>query len=166
MSFVRDSLIATAIPISVSWRIQSRPQKSCRGSPRKTWGWTVCSVAPISDRNKEQWQISLSGLDGILNRAWDWNSFSSYLDRVDAAMPSVNISSYVGLGTVRLDVMGMENRPPTAAELRRMKESIAECMQQGARGISAGLIYYAKQVPVHGGTDRAGQNGRFLRRSV
>ena len=115
--------------------------KIMQGVTTENVGLDSLSVAPISDRNKEQWQISLSGLDGILNRAWDWNSFSSYLDRVDAAMPSVNISSYVGLGTVRLDVMGMENRPPTAAELRRMKESIAECMQQGARGISAGLIY-------------------------
>ena len=100
--------------------------KIMQGVTTENVGLDSLSVAPISDRNKEQWQVSLSGLDGILNRAWDWNSFSSYLDRVDAAMPSVNISSYVGLGTVRLDVMGMENRPPTAAELRRMEESIEE----------------------------------------
>jgi len=46
-----------------------------------------------------------------------------------------------GLGTVRLDVMGMEDRPPTAEELRLMEESVARCMEEGARGISAGLIY-------------------------
>lgn len=140
--------------------------KIMQGVTTENVGLDSLSVAPISDGNKEQWQISLSGLDGILNRAWDWNSFSSYLDRVDAAMPSVNISSYVGLGTVRLDVMGMENRPPTAAELRRMKE-VHRGVHAAGRARHIGWAHlYAKQVPVHGGTDRAGQNGRFLRRSV
>ena len=30
---------------------------------------------------------------------------------------------------------------PTAEELRLMEESVARCMEEGARGISAGLIY-------------------------
>ncbi len=36
--------------------------------------------------------------------------------------------------------MGMEDRPPTAGELRLMEEGVARCMEEGA-GISAGLIY-------------------------
>ena len=80
------------------------------------------SVAPISDKNKEPWSTSISGLDGVAQKPWGWNGFASYLNALDAAKPSVNLSSYVGLGTVRLDVMGMEDRPPTAEELRAWHE--------------------------------------------
>lgn len=115
--------------------------KIMQGVTTENLGLDSLSVAPISDGNKKHWQDALSGLNGISSHPWNWNSFASYLDRLDEAGPSVNLSAYAGLGTIRLDVMGMEDRPPTASELRRMEERVAECMLQGARGVSAGLIY-------------------------
>ncbi len=115
--------------------------KIMQGITTENVGLDSMSVAPISDKNKEPWSTSISGLDGVAQKPWGWNGFASYLNALDAAKPSVNLSSYVGLGTVRLDVMGMEDRPPTAEELRLMEESVARCMEEGARGISAGLIY-------------------------
>ncbi len=115
--------------------------KIMQGITTENLGLDSMSMAPISDANKKQWQTSIAGLAGLWPQEWTWNSFSSYLDALDAAKPGINLSSYVGLGNIRLDVMGMENRPPTEAELERMKEGVAECMHQGARGISAGLIY-------------------------
>ncbi len=60
----------------------------------------------------------------------------------------VNIALLVGHGDVRELVMGMENREPTRDELERMKALVKEAMEQGAVGISTGLIYrpgiYAK----------------------
>ena len=114
--------------------------KIMQGITTENVGLDSMSVAPISDKNKEPWSTSISGLDGVAQKPWGWNGFASYLNALDAAKPSVNLSSYVGLGTVRLDVMGMEDRP-TAEELRLMEESVARCMEEGARGISAGLIY-------------------------
>ena len=59
-----------------------------------------------------------------------------------------NVALLVGHGQVRRLVMGMENREPTPAELERMKALVREAMEQGAVGISTGLIYrpgsYAK----------------------
>ncbi len=115
--------------------------KIMQGVTTENLGLDSMSMAPISDANKKAWSTAISGLDGVTQKPWNWNSFASYLDALDAAAPSVNLSSYVGLGTVRLDVMGMDDRPPTPDELRRMEESIATCMEEGARGISAGLIY-------------------------
>ena len=37
--------------------------------------------------------------------------------------------------------MGYENRTPTAAEMGKMKELIAQAMREGAFGLSAGLVY-------------------------
>ena len=88
--------------------------KIMQGITTKNVGLDSMSVAPISDKNKESWSTSISGLDGVAQKPWGWNGFASYLNALDAAKPSVNLSSYVGLGTVRLDVMGMERqaRPP------------------------------------------------------
>lgn len=59
-----------------------------------------------------------------------------------------NAALLVGHGTVRQLVMGMENRAPTPQELEEMKALVKEAMEQGAHGISTGLIYlpgrYAK----------------------
>lgn len=52
-----------------------------------------------------------------------------------------NAALIVGHGSVRQLVMGMENRAPTPEELDRMKALVKEAMDQGAHGISTGLIY-------------------------
>lgn len=115
--------------------------KIMQGVTTENVGLDSISMAPIKDENKAQWATSIAGLDGITEQPWTWSSFASYLDRLDAARPGVNVSSYAGLGTIRLDVMGMADRPPTPEELRGMEDRIARCMEEGARGISAGLIY-------------------------
>lgn len=53
----------------------------------------------------------------------------------------INFGYLVGHNTVRQRVMGMANRPPSAAELARMKALVAEGMADGAFGISTGLRY-------------------------
>ncbi len=52
-----------------------------------------------------------------------------------------NAALLVGHGQVRQMVMGMENRPPTQEELEKMKVLVKEAMDQGAAGLSTGLIY-------------------------
>jgi N-acyl-D-amino-acid deacylase len=47
----------------------------------------------------------------------------------------------VGHGSVRRLVLGMENRGPTPEELEKMKTLVREAMEQGACGLSTGLIY-------------------------
>jgi N-acyl-D-aspartate/D-glutamate deacylase len=53
----------------------------------------------------------------------------------------LNIALLVGQGTIRREVMGMEDRPPTAEELERMKSLVREGMEAGAFGLSTGLYY-------------------------
>ncbi|MHC4596368.1 MAG: N-acyl-D-amino-acid deacylase family protein, partial [Planctomycetota bacterium] len=52
-----------------------------------------------------------------------------------------NAALLVGHGTVRAIVMGREKREPTPEELARMKSLVKEAMEQGACGLSTGLIY-------------------------
>ncbi len=52
-----------------------------------------------------------------------------------------NAALLVGHGSVRRLVLGMENRPPSPEELEKMKYLVREAMEQGACGMSTGLIY-------------------------
>ncbi|MCJ7563105.1 MAG: D-aminoacylase [Candidatus Aminicenantes bacterium] len=52
-----------------------------------------------------------------------------------------NAALLVGHASVREIVMGRENRDPTPEEMARMKALVKEAMEQGAYGLSTGLVY-------------------------
>lgn len=52
-----------------------------------------------------------------------------------------NFAMFVGHGTIRSEVMGSEDRAPSDAEMERMKELLADAMEDGALGLSTGLFY-------------------------
>jgi N-acyl-D-amino-acid deacylase len=54
---------------------------------------------------------------------------------------AVNVACLVPNGNVRLEVLGLDTRPPTPDELRRMGRLVREGMEQGAVGLSSGLDY-------------------------
>ena len=68
-------------------------------------------------------------------------SFAGYLDRLDAARPAVNVAALVGHGAIRSQVMGGQRRPPTEEELGAMRRAVSSAMDDGALGLSTGLIY-------------------------
>ncbi len=53
----------------------------------------------------------------------------------------VNVAQLVPHGSIRGEVIGMEDRDPTAPELERMKDLVRRGMEQGAFGLSSGLYY-------------------------
>jgi N-acyl-D-aspartate/D-glutamate deacylase len=53
----------------------------------------------------------------------------------------LNAVLMIGHNTVRQEVMGTANRPPTPDELQRMRDMVAQSMGQGAFGLSTGLRY-------------------------
>ena len=73
--------------------------------------------------------------------AFRYDSFGAYLDALGVAEPAVNLAALVGHGAVRLEVMGLERRPPDDDELAAMRRLVAEAVDGGAVGLSTGLIY-------------------------
>jgi len=61
--------------------------------------------------------------------------------KIENTKISPNWAVFVGQGTIRQEVMGLENRDPTATELSKMRLLIQEAMEDGALGISTGLFY-------------------------
>ena len=116
-------------------------QKIMQGITTENVGMDGMSVAPIDEMNIATWKKHLSGLDGNPEIEWNWRSFSDYLNVISQAKPSDNITSYVGLGTIRLKVLGMTDREANDNEINKMKKVIIQSMEAGARGLSAGLVY-------------------------
>ncbi len=65
----------------------------------------------------------------------------AYLDSVRAANVGINVGFQIGHNDVRRAVMKMDARAPTAGELARMRQLVAEGMHDGAFGLSTGLLY-------------------------
>lgn len=75
----------------------------------------------------------------------------------------LNVASLVGHNTVRSQVMGNANRQATPEEIGRMQELVEKAMQEGALGLSTGLIYipgtYANTEEVVALAKAAGKHG-------
>ena len=80
-------------------------------------------------------------------------TFPHYLDSFPAT--AVNAGMLVGHNTLRLMVMGMENRPPTADELSRMIALLEEALAAGALGHVVGPVHRARLLRAAGRDDRA-----------
>lgn len=68
-------------------------------------------------------------------------SLHRFFQRMDSAHTSINIASLIGHNTVREQVMNRANRLPTATEQQKMDSLVEKAMQEGAVGLSTGLIY-------------------------
>src|SRR5688572_7909905 len=71
----------------------------------------------------------------------DWTGFSGYFDRLRQGGTTVNVGTFVPATMVRRNIIGMDNRPPTADELARMEAMVDQAMKDGAFGLSSALIY-------------------------
>ena len=73
--------------------------------------------------------------------AFDWTDANGFFNRLRERGTTINLGTFVPATTVRRTVIGMDNRPPTAAELTRMEALVDQAMQDGAFGLSSALIY-------------------------
>ena len=97
------------------------------------------SPAPISDEYRDLAVRRFEYYSGASD--WTWSSYEQYLDFMERRGVGINVAGLVGHGAIRLAVMGFDERPPTSAELNRMREHVDEAMRSGAFGMSTGLVY-------------------------
>ncbi len=95
------------------------------------------SLAPLVGAAIDPIRRDLDG-SGIMP---DWSSFGEYLHRIEDNGTAVNIAALIGHGTIRQAVIGCEERKPSRGELASMRMLVSRSMDEGAFGISTGLIY-------------------------
>lgn len=92
------------------------------------------------------------------------DNMKSYFNYIDSLGVSINVAALIGHNSIRKQVMGSANRHATEQELQKMELIAAKAMQEGAVGMSTGLIYIpgtyapteevvrlAKVISTHGG---------------
>ncbi len=76
---------------------------------------------------------------------WDynisWENAGGFLDLLEKKGTSLNFVTLLGHGNLRSFVMGKNDQPPTADQLKKMQYVLAESMEQGCVGLSTGLEY-------------------------
>ncbi len=70
-----------------------------------------------------------------------WSTFGSYLGHISHAGLAINVVPLVGQGTVRAGVMGFTAEAADKDEIARMQAEVQRAMDEGAIGVSTGLIY-------------------------
>ncbi|MEU1517384.1 D-aminoacylase [Streptomyces sp. NPDC005811] len=115
--------------------------KAAQGVTLEVLGQDGLSYAPVDDRTLGEVRRAIAGWNGTGDDIdFDWRSVGEYLDRLDRGI-AVNAAYLVPQGTVRALVVGWEDRPATPRELDRMRQLVAEGLEQGAVGLSSGLTY-------------------------
>lgn len=70
-----------------------------------------------------------------------FTSMAEYRKYVESRPMAYNATVLTGHNELRIAAMGLDNRKPTDKELEVMKSLLKETMENGSRGLSAGLIY-------------------------
>lgn len=122
--------------------------KAAQGVTLEVIGQDGLSYAPVDDRTLAEVRRAITGWNGHGDDIdFDWRSVGEYLDRLDRGI-AVNAAYLIPQGTVRALAVGWEDREATPQELDRMRQLVAEGLEQGAVGMSSGLTYtpgmYAK----------------------
>ncbi len=99
------------------------------------------AAAPIRPEHVPAWRRQFGALAGDPDVAWDWRTVGEYLDQLQAARPAINLALSAPHGSIRLYVVGPDERPATPNELRAMQALTRECLEAGCFGLSGGLIY-------------------------
>jgi N-acyl-D-aspartate/D-glutamate deacylase len=95
------------------------------------------SMGPWSDSLKAYNKAN----QGDIKYDIQWTTLREYLDFLQRKGIATNVGSFVGATTIRENVIGFDDRPPTAAELDSMRALVKQAMEEGAFGIGSSLIY-------------------------
>jgi len=95
------------------------------------------SMGPLSETMKEGKLES----QGDIRYPIEWTTLGEYLEWLTRRGVAPNVASFVGATTVRIHVLGYEDRAPTEAELEEMRGLVAQAMEEGALGVGSSLIY-------------------------
>jgi len=83
----------------------------------------------------------IPGLKEWLARSKSWSRFRDWLDALIVSGVTPNVGSYLGGGTLRLLIKGLDASPATPTELDAMRAIVRDAMIGGAFGVSYALIY-------------------------
>lgn len=95
------------------------------------------SMGPLTEEMKRRTVAE----EGDLKFDIAWTTLGEYLNYLEKRGISPNVASLVGAGTVRENVIGLENRKATPAQIASMCALVRREMEDGAFGVGSSLGY-------------------------
>lgn len=118
--------------------VPEQTEKIEQGITTSVGGQCGSSNAPISRDVTEDQAVPV----GKYGKNTDlYRTFGTFMEAAQKVPLGANLAIFVGHSALRRAVMGIENRIPTAEEMERMKQLLRDAMENGALGMSMGLIY-------------------------
>jgi len=115
--------------------------KLMQGVTTELLGQDGIGAAPMRKQYVASWRQYLSGLTGDPSIPWDWESLGEYAGRLAARPTGPNLAFLIPQGNIRMVVLGLENVPADISHVQAMEEEVGRAMEEGAAGISLGMIY-------------------------
>ncbi len=116
--------------------------KVAQGVTTEVVGQDGLSYAPATEASVAVLRDQLAGWNGIPDSLeFGWASVADYLDEIDRHGVAVNVAALIPQATVRMNVVGSEDRTATPSELAAMRAQVDRGMRDGAFGLSSGLTY-------------------------
>ena len=108
---------------------------NCGGAPAPMLGLATEEIKRGGGRSRSTVDLMRSSHPDAI-----W-SMDDYLSAVSQARPGVNYVQLAGHNQIRKCVMGDDARRATPSDVEAMKGLLAECLEQGAFGMSSGLVF-------------------------
>ena len=113
-----------------------------QGITTEVLGQDGISMAPLPKEYISPWRKNLAGLDGESDEInWEYETTNNYLSMMEDNGVGLNETYLVPHGNIRMEAMGLEDRPATKEEIQKMCEITERELKSGAIGLSTGLIY-------------------------
>lgn len=112
--------------------------KVTQGVTTEVCGNCGSSSAPLMDPVEREDILGWLSRNGVDTQ---WTSVADLFSLLEGNGIGVNFMTFVGHGLLRAAVVGYDDRPATPDELARMRELVRQSLEEGAVGVSSGLIY-------------------------
>lgn len=111
-----------------------------QGVTTEVIGQDGLGYAPMSRERSALVVDAMTAWNGLLPSHYESFTVDQYLDEIDR-LSSLNIAYLMPHGSIRMHVMGLENRSATESELAEMSRILRHGLSIGAFGMSSGLTY-------------------------
>ena len=116
--------------------------KIMQGITTEIFGQDGISMAPLPEAYIDDWRENIAGLDGTSNTInWRYYTTAGYFEELAKRGTGTNAAYLAPHGNIRMEAMGLEDRPAAPQEMEKMKAILRRELEAGAIGLSTGLIY-------------------------
>lgn len=117
------------------------PRRLQQGFTTEVIGNCGISAAPVNPTYLDLLKKYCDPYYSSIPLPYNWKTYAQYLDEVEKYQPMLNTAALVGHGSLRVAMTGFDDRKLDDVEMEEMRKLLAECLEEGAFGLSSGLIY-------------------------